>query len=281
MTRVAKRRQRSRVARLERLRRGEAGVGIGASLEQPFEAAAAAARVIGDAIVGQRVCRETGRSGGLVACAGVRSAPASRGTNAIVDGVSIYVTSGAAVSRPPESLPWIGGWTNMGVLAGVRLFLFVAGLVGVVFRRTPFGLSMDRIGSNRPATRPSGVDTRRTLIGACTLSSQLGFCAAVLMPARVNAASADYAESDLLVAVLAAVLGGVDRDGGFGRIAGVMLALFALQARSSGSNRLAFRQPLTLAIWGATLVGAVAARVIGPGLTAERSRGDAPRRAGR
>ena len=99
MTRVAKRRQRSRVARVDRLRRGEAGVGIGASLEQPFEAAAA------DAIVGQRVCRETGRSGGLVACAGVRSAPASRGTNAIVDGVSIYVTSGAAVSRPPESLP--------------------------------------------------------------------------------------------------------------------------------------------------------------------------------
>jgi len=67
----------------------------------------------------------------------------------------------------------------VGVLAGVRLFLFVAGLVGVVFRRTPFGLSMDRIGSNRPATRPSGVDTRRTPIGACTLSSQLGFCAAV------------------------------------------------------------------------------------------------------
>ena len=63
------------------------------------------------------------------------------------------------------------------------------------------------------------------------------------MLARVNAASADYAESDLLVAVLAAVLGGADPNGGFGRIAGLVLALFALEARSSRSSRLAFRQP--------------------------------------
>ena len=45
-----------------------------------------------------------------------------------------------------------------------------------------------------------------------------------MMLARFNSASAGYAQSYLLITILAAVLGGIDPFGGFGRIAGLMLA---------------------------------------------------------
>ena len=61
------------------------------------------------------------------------------------------------------------------------------------------------LGSNLEATRYSGIDTKRVLIGIYTLSSVLCFVAACLMMARFNSASAGYAQSYLLVTILAAV----------------------------------------------------------------------------
>jgi simple sugar transport system permease protein len=110
------------------------------------------------------------------------------------------------------------------------------------------------LGSNLEATRYSGINTRRVLIGVYTFSSMLCFVAACLMLARFNSASAGYAQSYLLITILAAVLGGVDPFGGFGRISGVMLALIVLQVISSGCNLLGLSQHLTLAIWGLTLI---------------------------
>ena len=45
------------------------------------------------------------------------------------------------------------------------------------------------------------------------------------MMARFNSAGADIAQSYLLVTILAAILGGIDPYGGFGRILGLFLAL--------------------------------------------------------
>jgi len=77
------------------------------------------------------------------------------------------------------------------------VFVLAALLVGLVLRRTPFGISVYMTGSNLQATRFSGVDTRRVLIGVYTLSSLLCFVAACLMMAYLNSASAAYAQSYL------------------------------------------------------------------------------------
>jgi len=131
-------------------------------------------------------------------------------------------------------------------------------------------------GSNLQATRFSGVDTRRVLIGVYTLSSLLCFVAACLMMAYLNSASAAYAQSYLLVTILAAVLGGVDPFGGFGRIAGLVVALVILQVISSGFNLLGLSQHLTLAIWGLTLIVVTGAKTVwaelGAAVSARRAR---------
>jgi simple sugar transport system permease protein len=69
---------------------------------------------------------------------------------------------------------------------------------------------------------------------------------------------AGYAESYLLITILAAVLGGVDPNGGFGKVLGLFLSLILLQLISTGFNLLGFSPHLTQAIWGATMIVAIA-----------------------
>jgi ribose/xylose/arabinose/galactoside ABC-type transport system permease subunit len=74
------------------------------------------------------------------------------------------------------------------------------------------------------------------------------------MISRFNSAKAGYASSYLLVTILAAVLGGVDPFGGFGKMMGLVLALLILQVISSGLNLLGMSAHLTMALWGGILI---------------------------
>jgi simple sugar transport system permease protein len=89
---------------------------------------------------------------------------------------------------------------------------------------------------------------KRVLLVVYLLSSVLAVVAALVMMARFNSANATYGESYLLVTILAAVLGGVDPFGGFGKVGGLMVALVPLQLISSAFNLLDFSPSLTVAI---------------------------------
>ena len=199
-------------------------------------------------------------TGALVAYTGVHPILVTLGTKSLIDGISIYLTRGMALSGMPESLSATLNTTLLGMPLIFLLLIVVAAVIGVVLRHTPFGVACAMIGSNLAATRYSAVDTRRVLVGVYVMSSVTCFFAALVMLATFNSASADYAQSYLLVTILAAVLGGVDPFGGFGTVSGLMLALAILQVISSGLNQFGLSNYLTVAIWGATLIGVVVAQ---------------------
>jgi simple sugar transport system permease protein len=134
--------------------------------------------------------------------------------------------------------------------------------VAVLLNKSPFGQKIYMIGSSEKATRYSGVDTKRVLLGVYLLSSLLSVVAALVMMARFNSANAAYGESYLLVTILAAVLGGVNPMGGFGKVGGLLMALILLQMISSAFNLLDFSPFLTVAIWGALIVVVTALTVV-------------------
>jgi simple sugar transport system permease protein len=217
--------------------------------------------IAGALVAGMAYCLIVGVvTGFLVATMGVHPILVTLGTMSVIDGMSIYLTRGNIISGFPEAFQWIGNGTVLHIPAPFLLLLIAAILVGLVLSRTSLGVSIYMIGSNIEATRYSGIDTRRTIIGVYMLSSLLCFLAATLMMARFNSASAEYAQSYLLITILSAVLGGIDPNGGFGRIAGLMIALVVLQVISSGLNLLGVNQHLTLAIWGFTLVAVMATK---------------------
>jgi simple sugar transport system permease protein len=69
-------------------------------------------------------------------------------------------------------------------------------------------------------------------------SGLLAATAGLIFLARSNSAKPDYGESYTLLSVLISILGGVSYTGGFGRISGLVLAIFCLQFLSTGLNML-------------------------------------------
>ncbi|WP_082659835.1 ABC transporter permease [Aureimonas sp. AU40] len=207
-------------------------------------------------------------TGALIAYTGVHPILITLGTKSLIDGVSIYLTRGMALSGVPDLVSRIGNSSLFGVPLVFVVMVLVAVVVGLVLKKTAFGIACHMIGSNMEAARYSAIDTKRVLIGVYTLSSLVCFVAALVMLVIFNSASADYAQSYLLVTILAAVLGGVDPFGGFGTVGGLMVALAILQVISSGFNQFGLSNYLTLAIWGGTLIAVVVAQSIRPHLPA-------------
>jgi simple sugar transport system permease protein len=206
-------------------------------------------------------------TGTIVAYTGVHPILVTLGTKSLIDGISIYMTRGEALSGFPQSYSIVGNSAIAGIPVTFILLAVVALIVGIILRKTPFGISCAMIGSNIEAARFSAIDTRRVLVGVYTMSSVLCFVAAAVTLAVFNSASADYSQSYLLVTILAAVLGGVDPFGGFGKVSGLMIALAILQIISSGFNQLGISPYLTTAIWGLILILVMAVQTAYPYLT--------------
>lgn len=199
-------------------------------------------------------------TGWMVAGLGVHPILVTLGTMTLLHGFSIYFTRGRTLSGFPDALIQISNDTVLGVPISFFVFAVVAVLVHVLLTRTALGVRIHMIGSNREATRFSGVDTKRVLIWVYVLSSLLCFLAAIVMMARFNSSGADIAGSYLLITILAAILGGIDPYGGFGRISGLFVALWILQTIASGFNLMNLSPHLALASWGFILLLVMAAK---------------------
>jgi ribose/xylose/arabinose/galactoside ABC-type transport system permease subunit len=197
-------------------------------------------------------------NGFVIAYLGVSPILATLGAMTLCKGLAIGLTHGNVISGFPDPIVFIGNGTVFGVPFALIVFALCALPVAIMLNATPFGAKVYMIGSNEKATRYSGVDTRSILLKLYVFSSLLAGVAGVVMLARFNSANAAYGESYLLVTILAAVLGGVDPFGGFGKVGGLILALIILQVISSAFNLLNLSQFLTLAIWGGILIAVAA-----------------------
>ena len=210
---------------------------------------------IGALCVGLLVACAIGALNGLIiAYLDVSPILTTLGTMTMIKGLAIGLTHGGVIAGFPPLVLFLGNASLLGIPVALIVLLLVAAPIAVMLNHSPFGNLVAMIGSNEPAVRYSGIDTRRVLVRIYALSGLLAGLGGVIMMARFNSANAAYGESFLLVTVLAGVLGGVDPMGGFGKVSGLLIALAILQLISTAFNLLGFSGFLTLTIWGATLI---------------------------
>jgi simple sugar transport system permease protein len=181
---------------------------------------------------------------------------ATLGTQQLYTGIAVGITNGRPQSRLPLLYSKIGNteFFNLFPLSFV-LFLVIAVGVGLLLSRTRFGTYMYLYGTNPKAARYAGLNNASILRRTYLLSGLLSSVAGLIMMARANSAKAEYGAPYTLQCVLIAVLGGIDPNGGFGKIAGVTLAILILQFLSSGLNM--FNQVSNFyrdVIWGGVLI---------------------------
>lgn len=193
-------------------------------------------------------------NGLLVARVRVSPILATLGMMTLLNGVMTVMTRGYVVSGFPIAFQYIGGGRLLGIPFPLILLVVVFFCFSILLRRSAYGLELYMMGSNETAAVYSGIKTQKVIITTYILSALLSGIAAMIMIARFNSAKYDYGESYLLVTVLAAVLGGINVNGGFGKVSGLFFSLVILQVVSSGLNLLQVHAFLTRAIWGGILV---------------------------
>ena len=193
-------------------------------------------------------------NGVLVAVLGLPAILATLGSGLMFSGFAVVLTGGSAVMGFPAVAAFIGNGLIFGIPVPLIVFAILACILAFVLARTAFGLKVQMLGANPLAARFAAVDVTATLIKVYAGSGVFAAIAGMMVMSRANSAKADYGSSYLLLAVLIAVLGGVNPYGGYGRVIGVVLAVLAMQFLSSGLNMLQVSNFSRELIWGVLLI---------------------------
>jgi len=224
-----------------------APTGVGTMESLPWLALAYASAIVVGAIAGAI-------NGALIARLALPPILATLGSGLVFTGFAVALTGGSAVMGFPDSVAWLGNGRILGVPVPLIVFAILAIALHILLTRTAFGLRATMYGANPLAALYAAIDTTRLLFKVYVVSGAFAAVAGLVIMSRANSAKADYGSSYLLLAVLIAVLGGVNPYGGRGRVIGVVLAVLSMQFLSSGLNMLQVSNFARELIWGALLI---------------------------
>ena len=181
---------------------------------------------------------------------------ATLGTSELFTGIGIVITDGKAVSKLPRMYSSAINSKVFGLIPTQLVFFAVMALViWFLLMRTTYGTKIYMIGTSSKAAVFSGIRTNLLLVKTYMIS---GICAALggmVMLANYNSARADYGTVYTLQCVLIVVLGGVNPNGGSGKVSGVVLAICLLQMLQTGINRFPQISSYYISlIWGGVLI---------------------------
>lgn len=180
---------------------------------------------------------------------------ATLGTQFTFVGLAVALSGGPSVGLGyVEPFVEIGNGSLLGV--PIPFVVFVAVVLGFswLLTHTRFGFRLYLMGTNAKAAHFTGIDNRAVLLVTYTLSGVLASVAGVIIASRTSSVKWDYGTSYLLIAILIAVMGGVNPSGGYGKALGLVLSSFALQMLSSTLNLLGTSNFLKDFTWGLLLL---------------------------
>lgn len=181
---------------------------------------------------------------------------ATIGTAQVFQGISIAVTQGKAISGLPGAYSEIGR-LDMGGVLPIPFLVFAICVLALSFllNRTTFGSNIYMLGTNRKAAEYSGLKVRAYTLKVFILGGILAAVGGLVMMSRTNSAKADYGDAYTLQCVMIAILGGVDAEGGAGKVRGVAVAVLIVQFIASAINMFPALNTYTKTlIWGLTLI---------------------------
>lgn len=193
-------------------------------------------------------------NGVLITIANVPALIATLGTNSVFLGLAIVFTKGHGIRGFPQEILAIGNGQALGVPVPFLIFLGVALFLGLLLNRTKLGFNMVMLGSSPVASQFSAINNTLVLIKTHVMIAMLAGASSIIILSRVNSMRPGYGSGYLLLAILIAILGGTNPNGGFGTVLGVGLGIGSLQVLTSGLNFMGFTPFFRNFIYGLLLL---------------------------
>lgn len=172
-------------------------------------------------------------------------------------GLSLAITGGPAVNALPDSFKSIANGSLGPIPYVLFIFIIVALLVAFVMKYTTFGHEIYFLGSNKVAAKYSGINTLKVTVLTHMFSGILGGISGIVITSHLNSAKSSNGETYTLMSLLIVVLGGVNPDGGRGRVLGVTLAIILLQLISNAFTIMRAPDTMKTFVNGVLLIAAL------------------------
>lgn len=146
-------------------------------------------------------------------------------------GVAMLLTDGQIITFTNPQFAAIGSGSNLTLPNPIWISLIVALGIGLLARKTSFGLFTEAVGDNPRAADGVGIDSRTVKLAIYTISGICAGVAGLIAAADIKAADANNAGLYLeLDALLAVAIGGTSMAGGRFSIAGSIFGAILMQA---------------------------------------------------
>lgn len=168
-----------------------------------------------------------------------------------------WATEGAWIQDLPANFQWVGLGQTKGELALVVITALVFMAFAWSLSNISGGRSIYAVGSDAEAARLAGIDPRRVVFGAFTITGALVGLAAVLNATRFSIVPSNAGMGLELKAVAAVVVGGTAITGGRGRLIGTLIGVALLGTIGTALTFLGINPFWEKAIQGAVILAAV------------------------
>ncbi|HMJ13197.1 MAG TPA: ABC transporter permease [Polyangiaceae bacterium] len=183
------------------------------------------------------------------------------GTMGIARGLAKYLASEQKVDAPAHGLPaWMAKTPDpewLLVAPGVWLLFGLAIAMGLVLRRSVFGVHTFAIGSNERTAHLCGVRVERTKLVIYSLGGLFAGLAGVLQFCRLTVGDPTTALGKELDVIAAVVIGGGSLAGGSGSLLGSLIGAFLMSFLANGCTLTGVPNYVQEIIVGVIIVAAV------------------------
>jgi rhamnose transport system permease protein len=203
-------------------------------------------------------------NGFLIARIKLPALVATLGTYAFFRGIAYVLLGDQAGVGYPASFTYLGQGMVPHTLIpfSVALFAILAVVFGLVLHRTTFGRYLFAIGNNENAAIFAGVPVVRNKMIIYTISGFMAALAGLVLAARFGSTRPDIGTGMELSVITAAVLGGVDINGGVGTMPGAVLSLMLIGLMQFGMGLKNIQdQVQTIAIGGLLILSILLASI--------------------
>jgi len=180
-------------------------------------------------------------------------------TMAIATGASISITDARSVLGIHPVFSEVVLMKVLGIPMPIIILLVFTVLAAYLMRNSIYGRWLYAVGTNKKASRVSGVPTRGVIFGTYVFAGFFAGLAAIITTARLGAAAASMGKEGVVLDIMSsAVVGGVSMYGGVGSALGAVIGAIIITLISNSMNMLHVSYYITLVIKGLVIIGVVA-----------------------
>jgi ribose transport system permease protein len=181
------------------------------------------------------------------------------GTSYLIRGIILFLTNGIYIKGLPS---WFYKISNVQIgtpliHTNTVVFFVIFLVIMFIMKNTKYGRLCYAVGSNKEASRLSGINVKKHIIKVYIIEGVLAAVAGVLLMSNLNVGAPSEVNGPELYAMAGSIMGGVAFGGGVGTIGGAIVGIFTLQVFQNGLAILGVNSFIQQAVTGAIIILAI------------------------